>query len=179
MLVTLIASACPRENNYCPSSAHAVYPAACADRGIAGAAGWQRYSRHQRVFTFSGNCKGQRLGGCHSRGTPLSPAITAAAKSRGFSGVYETGVEGIGIALQNSAGQRVGGIGSDCDTRAQALGYISSDASMTFGYTVTLTLVKTGDTATSGTLDVAQTKFGMGVYDTVWASAVRGSKLYR
>lgn len=35
MLVTLIASA-----------AHAVYPAARADRGIAGAAGRQRYSRH-------------------------------------------------------------------------------------------------------------------------------------
>lgn len=47
---------------------------------------------------------------------------------------------------------------------------------MTFGYTVTLTLVKTGDTATSGTLDVAQTKFGMGVYDTGLGIGSGGSK---
>lgn len=70
------------------------------------------------------------------------------------------------------------GIGSDCDTRAQALGYISSDARMTFGYTITLTLVKTGDTATSGTLDVAQTKFGMGVYDTGLGIGSQGQQNY-
>lgn len=47
MLVTLIASAAHAENNYCPSSPPTPFnPAACADRGIARAAGWQRYSRY-------------------------------------------------------------------------------------------------------------------------------------
>lgn len=81
-----------------------------------------------------------------------------------FPGVYHTGVDGVGITLINDQGQRVSGSGSACDTRNTPLGYISSDGKDTFSFSVTLSLVKTSDTVTSGELQQAQTEFGIGVY---------------
>lgn len=180
MLVTLIASAAHAENNYCPSSPPTPFTQQLAQIAVSRALPvGSDIPGTQRVFTFNGNCKGRSGWADVTPGHPIIACYYGSGEEvAGFPGVYETGVEGIGIALQNSAGQRVSGIGSDCDTRAQALGYISRDASMTFGYTVTLTLVKTGDTATSGTLDVAQTKFGMGVYDTGLGIGSQGQQNY-
>ncbi|PUW36880.1 ferrous iron transporter B, partial [Cronobacter sakazakii] len=47
----------------------------------------------------------------------------------GMPGVYETGVEGIGISLMNDKGQRIIGGGVGCDTRNTPLGYVSTDGS--------------------------------------------------
>ncbi|PUX68597.1 fimbrial protein [Cronobacter sakazakii] len=83
----------------------------------------------------------------------------------GMPGVYETGVEGIGISLMNDKGQRIIGGGVGCDTRNTPLGYVSSDGNNTFDFTVTLALVKTSTTIYSGSLEQAQTVFGVGVYN--------------
>ncbi len=82
----------------------------------------------------------------------------------GYPGVYETGVDGIGITLINDQGQRIKGGGILCDTRNTPLGYISGDGSNSFNFGVTLALVKTADQVTSGTLQQAQTVFGIGIY---------------
>ncbi|EOC1299822.1 fimbrial protein [Cronobacter dublinensis] len=82
----------------------------------------------------------------------------------GMPGVYETGVEGIGISLVNDKGQRVIGGGTACDTRNTPLGYLSTDGKNTFNFNVTLALVKTATTIGSGSLQQSQTTFGLGVY---------------
>lgn len=56
--------------------------------------------------------------------------------------------------MQNAAGIL-------CDTRGANLGTLNAD--MTYGFTVTIELVKTG-TISAGTLDQKQTYFGFGVY---------------
>lgn len=180
MLVIPIASAAHAESGYCPSSPPTPFTQQLARIAVSRTLPvGSDIPGTQRVFTFSGNCKGQSGWADVTRGHPIVACYYGSGEEvAGFPGVYKTGVEGIGIALQNSAGQRVRGIGSDCDTRAQALGYTSSDASMTFGYTITLTLVKTGDTVMNGTLDVAQTKFGMGAYDTGIGIGNRGDLNY-
>lgn len=83
----------------------------------------------------------------------------------GVPGVYNTGVNGIGITLVNDKGQRIVGGGIGCDTRNTPLGYVSSDGSNTFNFNVTLALVKTSDNIVSGSLQQAQTVFGVGVYN--------------
>ncbi|WP_320698976.1 fimbrial protein [Enterobacter bugandensis] len=83
----------------------------------------------------------------------------------GLTGVYDTGVPGVGIALRNDQGQRISGGGKvACDSRSTPIGYVSTDGSQTFDFNVTLELVKTSDAVQSGTLLQAQTEFGIGVY---------------
>lgn len=82
----------------------------------------------------------------------------------GYPGVYETGVTGIGITLINQQGQRVRGGGTQCDTRSTPLGYVSSDGANTFNFNVTLALVKTATSITTGELQQSETRFGLGVY---------------
>lgn len=83
----------------------------------------------------------------------------------GLTGVYESGVQGIGVALMNDKGQRISGAGGIyCDTTNMPLGYVSTDGQKTFGFDVTLELVKTSEAVTSGTLVMDQTKFGIGVF---------------
>ncbi|MCU6366585.1 fimbrial protein [Enterobacter quasiroggenkampii] len=83
----------------------------------------------------------------------------------GLAGVYGTGVEGIGIALVNDKGQRITGAGGVyCDSRSTPIGYVSNDDARNFSFDVTLELIKTSNTVSSGTLSIDQTKFGIGVY---------------
>ena len=83
----------------------------------------------------------------------------------GLSGVYESGVEGVGEALMNDKGQRITGAGGMyCNSTATPLGFVSTDSSEAFNFNVTLELVKTSDTVKSGSLSQAQSKFGLGVY---------------
>lgn len=83
----------------------------------------------------------------------------------GLSGVYESGVEGVGVALMNDKGQRITGAGGMyCNSTATPLGFVSTDSSEAFNFNVTLELVKTSDTVKSGSLSQAQSKFGIGVY---------------
>lgn len=128
MLVTLIASAAHAENNYCPSSPPTPFTQQLTQIAVSRALPvGSDIPGTQRVFTFNGNCKGRSGWADVTPGHPIIACYYGSGEEvAGFPGVYETGVEGIGIALQNSAGQRVSGIGSDCDTRAQALGYISA-----------------------------------------------------
>lgn len=88
---------------------------------------------------------------------------TGAENSR-FPGVYDTNVPGIGIMMLNEKGQRIRGAGHNCDTRNAPLGVVASDGSDSFVTNVTLALVKTADHISSGTLQYAQTQFGLGVY---------------
>ncbi|MFK3663513.1 fimbrial protein [Scandinavium sp. NPDC088450] len=83
----------------------------------------------------------------------------------GMSGVYSTGVQGIGIALINDRGQKITNAGGlYCNSSATPLGYIASDGSLSFNFDVTLQLVKTSDTVTPGALVGSQAVFGVGVY---------------
>lgn len=180
MLVMLMANAAQAENNFCPSSPPTPFTQQLARIAVSRALPvGSDIPGTQRVFTFSGSCR-DRIGWAPV--TPGHPIVACyygrGEEVAGFPGVYKTGVEGIGIALQNSAGRRIRGAGSECDTRGDALGYVSGDANMTFGYTVKLSLVKTAATAISGTLDVAQTKFGMGVYDTGLGIGNQGEQNY-
>ncbi|HII4353131.1 fimbrial protein [Enterobacter sp. KB-221C9] len=87
------------------------------------------------------------------------------AEIPGLKGVYDSGVPGIGVALKNEDGQRISGAGGvQCDSRGTPIGYVSSDGSQSFSFQVTLELVKTSDTVSSGTLVQAQTRFGIGVF---------------
>jgi len=77
-------------------------------------------------------------------------------------GVYSTGLAGVGIRLRNSRGQPMqNAAGITCDTRGASLGTLNAD--MTYNFTVTIELVKTGDIA-GGVLNQSQTYFGFGVY---------------
>ncbi|HHE8492825.1 TPA: fimbrial protein [Enterobacter ludwigii] len=83
----------------------------------------------------------------------------------GLSGVYESGLEGIGVALMNDKGQRITGAGGIyCNSSSTPLGYVSNDISESFNFNVTLELVKTSNTVKSGSLSQAESKFGVGVY---------------
>jgi hypothetical protein len=89
MLVTLIASAAHAENNYCPSSPPTPFTQQLAQIAVSRALPvGSDIPGTQRVFTFNGNCKGRSGWADVTPGTPLSPAITAAAKkSRVFRGL--------------------------------------------------------------------------------------------
>lgn len=83
----------------------------------------------------------------------------------GLTGVYDSGVPGVGVALMNDKGQRITGGGlAACDSRSTPIGYVSNDGMQTFDFNVTLELVKTSEAVQSGTLMQAQTEFGIGVY---------------
>ena len=83
----------------------------------------------------------------------------------GLSGVYPSGVEGVGIVLMNGSGQRISGTGGgSCNSTSTPLGYVSSDGSAAFDFNVTLELVKTSDAVTSGPLSATQAVFGVYAY---------------
>lgn len=83
----------------------------------------------------------------------------------GLTGVYDSGVPGVGVALMNDKGQRITGGGKTaCDSRSTPVGYLSNDGMQSFDFNVTLELVKTSEAVQSGTLMQAQTEFGIGVY---------------
>lgn len=82
----------------------------------------------------------------------------------GLSGVYDTGVQGVGIALLNESGQRVSGGGTQCNSTSTPLGYVSTDGNLSFSFGVTIELVKTSNTLSPGSLLQSQTVFGVGVY---------------
>ncbi|AMJ71499.1 ferrous iron transporter B [Enterobacter cloacae] len=83
----------------------------------------------------------------------------------GLKGVYDSGVPGVGVALMNDRGQRISGAGGvNCISTGTPVGYVSTDGKQSFNFDVTLELVKTSDTVTSGTLNQSQTRFGIGVY---------------
>lgn len=121
----------------------------------------------EKTISFSGHCDHDITYG--SLG-PIAPGDLIVAcyygigdELPGLRGVYSTGVPGVGIALENSNGQRIYGEGVRCDTRNSPLGTINSDYS--FSYSVRLALVKTSDTVSPGLLQQTQTQFGMGVYN--------------
>ena len=83
----------------------------------------------------------------------------------GMAGVYESGVEGIGVALVNDKGQRITGAGGVyCDSRSTPISYVSTDGNASFDFNLSLQLIKTSMKVVSGTLQQSQTKFGLGVY---------------
>lgn len=87
------------------------------------------------------------------------------AEIPGLRGVYDSGVNGIGVALMNEQGQRISGAGGvQCDSRGTPIGYVSSDGKQSFSFDVTLELVKTSNEVSSGTLIQSQTRFGIGVF---------------
>ncbi|MGU3487359.1 fimbrial protein [Enterobacter bugandensis] len=87
------------------------------------------------------------------------------AEIPGLTGVYDSGVPGVGVALMNDRGQRITGGGKTaCDSRSTPIGYVSTDGMQSFNFNVTLELVKTSAAVQSGTLMQAQTEFGIGVY---------------
>ncbi|NIF37380.1 fimbrial protein [Enterobacter sp. Tr-810] len=116
----------------------------------------------EQTVHIAGNCYGT-----NNYGLPIvSCFYGTGGEIPGLSGVYETGVEGVGVALMNDKGQRITGAGGVyCNSSSTPLGYISQDVSQSFDFNVTLELVKTSDTVKSGALSQAQTKFGVGVYE--------------
>ncbi|RJT20060.1 fimbrial protein [Buttiauxella izardii] len=111
------------------------------------------------LFTISGSCSSG-----HNNNVIIGCYYGSGNAVAGFPGVYDTGVAGIGITLINEQGQRIVGTGQSCDTRGTPLGYVSTDGKDTFNFTATIALVKTSVNISSGSLQQAQTKFGVGVY---------------
>ncbi|MDT3666336.1 fimbrial protein [Cronobacter dublinensis] len=111
------------------------------------------------TVNINGNCQNDTAGS-----VIIACYYGSGSEVAGMPGVYNTGVEGIGISLVNDKGQRIVGGGTGCDTRNTPLGYLSSDGNKTFNFNVTLALVKTADHIGSGSLLQSQTKFGVGVY---------------
>lgn len=115
----------------------------------------------QHTFNVSGTCG--TSGSNELAGDPIIACYYGTgAEIAGFPGVYSTGVEGLGIALTNSSGQRVVGGGIGCDTRNTSLG--SLDSSLSYQIAVTLSLVKTANDISDTALQQSQTRFGLGVY---------------
>ncbi|MCY1433410.1 Fimbrial protein [compost metagenome] len=112
-----------------------------------------------RHFSFSGHC-----GYSASNQEPGSPIIACyygSPVNEVMSGVYATGVAGVGIRLRNSAGQVVTGAGIQCDSRGSGLGVL--DSQNNYSINVSIEFVKTGP-ITGGALNPTQTRFGFGVY---------------
>lgn len=118
-----------------------------------------------RSVSFSGSCD---TSSARDNVTPNMPIIACyygvGSELASMPGVYYSGVTGVGIALRNSAGQRVIGAGLYCDTRSTALAYLNN--SLRFNYSVSMALVKISDHVEPGTLQYSNTEFGMGVYNT-------------
>ena len=115
-----------------------------------------------KYFTFSGQC----VSGGNATIYPGAQIVSCyyGSGTEVMSGVYTTGVAGIGIRLRNSAGQpMVNAAGVSCDTRAAGLGTLNPDLS--YSVTVSVEFVKTGSII-GGNLDPGQTKFGFGVYSS-------------
>ncbi|MDX6018762.1 fimbrial protein [Scandinavium sp. V105_16] len=118
----------------------------------------------ERYFSFSGNCSS--ISAVPQGSVIITCYYGTGAEVAGMPGVYNTGVTGIGITLINSAGVRISGGGAACDTRNTPLGYISNTSAKTYSISMTLALVKTSNTVGTGSLVQAQTKFGIGMYNT-------------
>ena len=113
----------------------------------------------QHTFSISGTCGTN--GSNELSGDPIIACYYGnGTEIAGFPGVYSTGVEGIGIALTNSSGQRVVGGGVGCDTRNTSLGNL--DSSLSYQIAVTLSLVKTANDISDTALAQSQTRFGLG-----------------
>ncbi len=123
-----------------------------------------------RNYTITGTC------------TSVPPYVVPGAQivacyygsgTEGPSGVYSTGVPGIGIRLRNAAGQVVSNAaGVRCDTRGEGLGNLNAD--LTYAVSVSIEFVKTGPVS-GGAMDPTQTRFGFGVYGGSTAGALGGS----
>ncbi|XUA18187.1 fimbrial protein [Citrobacter sp. OP27] len=120
----------------------------------------------ERYFSFSGNCS--TISGVPQGSVIITCFYGTGTEVAGMPGVYNTGVSGIGITLINSAGVRISGGGASCDTRNTPLGYISNTSAKSYSISMTLALVKTSTTVGTGSLVQAQTKFGIGMYNTGW-----------
>lgn len=108
-------------------------------------------------------------GACYGTGNMGLPIVACyygtGLEIPGLAGVYDSGVQGIGVALMNDKGQRITGAGGVyCNSSSTPLGYVTDDAAQSFDFNVTLELVKTSDNVQSGVLSMAQTEFGIGVY---------------
>ncbi|MFD3245193.1 fimbrial protein [Rahnella aquatilis] len=115
----------------------------------------------QHTFSLSGTCGAS--GSDEVAGDPIIACYYGTGTEiAGFPGVYTTGVEGIGIALTNSSGQRVIGASQNCDTRNTSLGAL--DTNKSYQISVTLSLVKTANDISDTALQQSQTRFGLGVY---------------
>lgn len=115
----------------------------------------------EQTVHISGNCTSP-----DDNGLPIVSCYYGTGNEiSGLTGVYESGVQGIGVALMNDKGQRITGAGGVyCNSTSTPLGYVSDNDQRTFSFDVTLELVKTSNTVTSGTFAQDQTKFGIGVY---------------
>lgn len=115
----------------------------------------------EQTVHVAGNCNQSADSGLEI----VSCYYGSGAEIPGLRGVYDSGVPGVGVALMNDQGQRISGAGGvQCDSRATPIGYVSTDGKQSFSFAVTLELVKTSVTVSSGTLIQAQTKFGIGVF---------------
>ena len=114
-----------------------------------------------RNYQFNGSCNGQN-------GEEPGATIIACYYGSGsevMPGVYSTGVGGIGIRLRNASGVPIiNAKGIHCDSRYASVGNL--DAQLAYSFSVTIEFVKTAATVASGSLDPAQTRFGLGVYGT-------------
>ncbi len=114
----------------------------------------------RRNYTFSGRCVADGNQSIYA-GAPIIACYYGSGREI-TPGVYSTGVAGIGIRLRNAAGQpMINAFGTGCDTRAAALGTLAADFS--YAVSVSIEFVKTGAIG-QGSLDPAQTLFGLGVY---------------
>lgn len=115
----------------------------------------------EQIAHVAGNCDNAQDSGLEI----ISCYYGTGAEIPGLKGVYDSGVPGVGVALMNDQGQRISGAGgTTCNSTATPVGYVSTDGKQSFNFDVTLELVKTSDTVSSGTLVQAQTRFGIGVY---------------
>ncbi len=115
----------------------------------------------EQTVHVAGNCDHSYESGMEI----ISCYYGSGAEIPGLTGVYDSGVPGVGVALMNDKGQRISGGGKTaCDSRSTPIGYVSNDGKMSFDFNVTLQLVKTSETVKSGTLSQAQTQFGIGVF---------------
>lgn len=114
-----------------------------------------------RNYQFSGTCNNQN-------GEEPGATIIACYYGSGsevMPGVYSTGVGGIGIRLRNASGVPIiNAKGIYCDSRYASVGNL--DAQLAYSFSVSIEFVKTAATVSAGSLDPAQTRFGLGVYGT-------------
>lgn len=94
---------------------------------------------------------------------PANTAITACyagtgSEVPGHPGVYETGIEGVGIEVLNRSGQAIRGTSGGCDSSSTQMGVIDGNNNLDFTYSVRL--VKTATQVKSGSVMQAQTRFG-------------------
>lgn len=119
-----------------------------------------------KTFSFTGNCAPNQAGTGVGPGDPIITCYygTGAAVA-GMAGVYASGVPGVGIAVENSSGQRItSASGWACNSSATPIGRLGSDANRSFSVSLKLMLIKTAQNISAGTISQAQTQWGLGVF---------------